>query len=77
MAMITSFQDCLFSSPSILMEHSEPTTETTYNEILKEILIPQVKQEVKWIIRGIIGLSIFFICLGILGVVAVIKSIFL
>lgn len=55
----------------------EDNLKSVYDEMLREILLPQVQQEVKWIMRGIIGVSVFCICLGTLGVVAVIKSIFL
>lgn len=52
-------------------------TNESYEQILGRILMEAAKKKLKWIIRGIIGLSVFCICLGTLGVVAVIKSIFL
>lgn len=52
-------------------------THETYEQILGRLLTDAAKKELKWITRGIIGLSVFCVCLGILGVVAVIKSIFL
>lgn len=52
-------------------------TNESYKQILGRLLTEAAKNELKWIIRGIVGLSVFCICLGILGLVAVIKSIFL
>jgi len=54
----------------------EKAAETMEN-ILARIMRESAEKDAKWIRRGIVGLSVFCICLGILGAVAVVKSIFL
>lgn len=55
-------------------EKKEPLQE--YDSILTQILKESAHKEAKWIIRGIVGFSIFCVCLAVIGVISIIKLLF-
>lgn len=52
------------------------TPPSDYDKIYSEVLRDAIKKQVRMIIAGIIGFSVFCVCLGLLGIIAIIKSIF-
>lgn len=55
-----------------------PTAEReTFDQIYVRLLTEAISKTVRWVVCGIIGISVFCVCLGVLGIVAVIKSVFL
>jgi len=46
------------------------------NEFIIKVLMESAKKTARWIVFGIIGFSIFGICLGILGLLTIIKVVF-
>lgn len=46
------------------------------NEFMTGVLMESAKRTARWIVFGIIGFSIFGVCLGILGVLSIIKVLF-
>jgi len=56
--------------------NEELPTEETYDKVLGRLLLESAKDQLKWIKSGIVGISVFFICLGALGVIALARTIF-